>query len=176
MLSQIKALCDADPAREVCGVVVLDKRSQEASVIPVPNVVQGMTSIAEFSMEPLTWASIQRTLRRGRDATHEVVYRFHSHPRWLAWPSPMDIGAARYPQREIIYSVSFNTFFCYAPKDYADKCSSEFGFTVKSEPLGNNDLDAIVATELTEYATKLPLFYGDTNTYEDFSNWSRRHR
>jgi hypothetical protein len=122
-------------------------------------------------MDPVIWYQAQRALRQGRSDDHEIVYRFHSHPLGIAWPSMTDIGAATYPQREIIYSNSFNTFFCYAPEGYAGP--TEFS---RGPVVGENERAEVTVCELTEYTQTLTSDYGTNNKYEDFSDWSRRYR
>lgn len=170
MLSQIRDLCKEDPSREVCGVVLLHTQSNTVSVIPVPNTITAPSAAVEFEMDPAVWAQMQREVRRGASDDYELIYRFHSHPFGMALPSPTDIGAARYPEREIIYSVSYNTFFCYAPKAYADDHDFNTGPIV-----GANEVDQIVACELTEYTQTLPSDYGSQGIYADFHSWRRRY-
>lgn len=173
MLSAIKAICLDDPARETCGVVIQNKSDGTVCVVPVPNTKRDEPNAAvEFEMDPQVWLAIQKSLRKGRSDDYELVYRFHSHPNGIAWPSSLDIAAATYPQRELIYSVRYNNFFCYAPMSYASTISDER----YQHALAKNAEDHVVVCPITEYTLELPPDYETNGSYEDFAHWRRRHR
>jgi proteasome lid subunit RPN8/RPN11 len=95
VVARIAALCEADPAREVCGFVV--RRGNELEVVPVPNVADRYhdqdperfprTSRDSYLMDP----KVQLRLQRETDAWGgEIVAVWHSHVEVGAYFSEKD--------------------------------------------------------------------------------------
>ncbi len=95
VVARIAALCETDPAREVCGFVV--RRGTELEVVPVPNVADRYhsldperfprTSRESYLMDPKAQLSLQRDLdARGG----EIVAVWHSHVEADAYFSEKD--------------------------------------------------------------------------------------
>lgn len=95
VVARIAALCEADPAREVCGFVV--RRGAELEVVPVPNVADRYhaadperfprTSRESYLMDP----KVQLRLHREIEAWGgEIVAVWHSHVEVGAYFSEKD--------------------------------------------------------------------------------------
>lgn len=95
VVARIAALCEADPAREVCGFVV--RRGAQLEVVPVPNVADRYhavdperfprTSRESYLMDPKAQLSLQREI----DAQGgEIVAVWHSHVEAGAYFSAKD--------------------------------------------------------------------------------------
>jgi [CysO sulfur-carrier protein]-S-L-cysteine hydrolase len=95
VVARIAALCEADPAREVCGFVV--RRGGELEVVPVPNVADRYhavdperfprTSRDGYLMD----AKVQLRLQREIEAWGgEIVAVWHSHVEVGAYFSEKD--------------------------------------------------------------------------------------
>jgi proteasome lid subunit RPN8/RPN11 len=95
VVARIAALCEADPAREVCGFVV--RRGAELEVVPVPNVADRYhaadparfprTSRDSYLMDPKAQLRLQRELEAWGG---EVVAVWHSHVEVGAYFSEKD--------------------------------------------------------------------------------------
>lgn len=95
VLARIAALCEADPAREVCGFVV--RRGARLEVVPIPNVADRYhaadperfprTSRESYLMDPKAQLSLHREI----DAQGgEIVAVWHSHVEAGAYFSEKD--------------------------------------------------------------------------------------
>jgi [CysO sulfur-carrier protein]-S-L-cysteine hydrolase len=95
VVARIASLCEADPAREVCGFVV--RRGNGLEVVPVPNVADRYhgadperfprTSRDSYLMDP----KVQLRLQREIDAWGgEIVAVWHSHVEVGAYFSEKD--------------------------------------------------------------------------------------
>lgn len=95
VVARIAALCEADPAREVCGFVV--RRGTELEVVPVPNVADRYhaadperfprTSRDSYLMDPKTQLRLQREIEAWGG---ELVTVWHSHVEVGAYFSEKD--------------------------------------------------------------------------------------
>ncbi len=95
VLSRLAALCEADPRREVCGLVV--RRGGTLEVEPVPNVADAYhaqdpaafprTSRDSYLMDPRTQLRLFRALEASGG---EVVAVWHSHVEVGAYFSAKD--------------------------------------------------------------------------------------
>jgi proteasome lid subunit RPN8/RPN11 len=95
VVARIAALCEADPAREVCGFVV--RRGAALEVVPVANVADRYhaadparfprTSRDSYLMDPKTQLRLQRELEAWGG---EVVAVWHSHVEVGAYFSEKD--------------------------------------------------------------------------------------
>ena len=95
VVARIAALCEADPAREVCGFVV--RRGARLEVVPIPNVADRYhaadperfprTSRESYLMDPKAQLSLHREIdARGG----EIVAVWHSHVEAGAYFSEKD--------------------------------------------------------------------------------------
>ncbi len=95
VVARIAALCEADPAREVCGFVV--RRGAQLDVVPVPNVADRYhaadperfprTSRESYLMDPKAQLSLHREIdARGG----EILAVWHSHVEAGAYFSEKD--------------------------------------------------------------------------------------
>jgi [CysO sulfur-carrier protein]-S-L-cysteine hydrolase len=95
VVARIAALCEADPAREVCGFVV--RRGAELEVVPVPNVADRYhavdperfprTSRDGYLMDPKVQLRLQREIEAWGG---EIVAVWHSHIEVGAYFSEKD--------------------------------------------------------------------------------------
>ncbi|MFL5271148.1 MAG: Mov34/MPN/PAD-1 family protein [Anaeromyxobacteraceae bacterium] len=95
VVARIASLCEADPAREVCGFVV--RRGSELEVVPVPNVADRYhatdpehfprTSRDSYLMDPKTQLRLQRETEAWGG---EIVAVWHSHVEVGAYFSEKD--------------------------------------------------------------------------------------
>jgi [CysO sulfur-carrier protein]-S-L-cysteine hydrolase len=95
VVARIAALCEADPAREVCGFVV--RRGAELEVVPVPNVADRYhaadperfprTSRDSYLMDPKVQLRLQREIEAWGG---EIVAVWHSHVEVGAYFSEKD--------------------------------------------------------------------------------------
>jgi [CysO sulfur-carrier protein]-S-L-cysteine hydrolase len=95
VVARIASLCEADPAREVCGFVV--RRGSELEVVPVPNVADRYhgtdpehfprTSRDSYLMEPKAQLRLQREIEAWGG---EIVAVWHSHVEVGAYFSEKD--------------------------------------------------------------------------------------
>jgi proteasome lid subunit RPN8/RPN11 len=95
LVARLVALCEADPAREVCGFVV--RRGAALEVVPVPNVADRYhaadpahfprTSRDGYLMDPRTQLRLHRELEGGGG---EIVAVWHSHVETGAYFSEKD--------------------------------------------------------------------------------------
>jgi proteasome lid subunit RPN8/RPN11 len=95
ILARLRALCEADPAREVCGFVV--RRGGALEVVAIPNVTDRYhaadperfprTSRDSYLMDPRAQLAVHREAASG--AT-EIVAVWHSHVEVGAYFSEKD--------------------------------------------------------------------------------------
>lgn len=95
LLARLVALCEADPAREVCGFLV--RREGELDVVPVENVADRYhaadpvafprTSRDSFLMDPRAQLRVHQELAAGGG---EIVAVYHSHVEAGAYFSEKD--------------------------------------------------------------------------------------
>ena len=95
LMARMVALCEADPAREVCGFVV--RRGSALEVVPVPNVADRYhaadperfprTSRDGYLMDPKAQLRLHRELEGGGG---EIVAVWHSHVETGAYFSEKD--------------------------------------------------------------------------------------
>ena len=95
VVARIAALCEADPAREVCGFVV--RRGVELEVVSVPNVADRYhaadperfprTSRDSYLMDPKTQLRLHREIEAWGG---EIVAVWHSHVEVGAYFSEKD--------------------------------------------------------------------------------------
>jgi proteasome lid subunit RPN8/RPN11 len=95
LVARMVALCEADPAREVCGFVV--RRGAALEVVPVPNAVDRYhaadperfprTSRDGYLMDPKAQLRLHRELEAGGG---EIVAVWHSHVETGAYFSEKD--------------------------------------------------------------------------------------
>jgi len=95
VIARIAALCEADPSREVCGLVV--RRGSALEVVPVPNVADRYhdadperfprTSRDSYLMDPKAQLRLQRELEAWGG---EIVAVWHSHVEVGAYFSEKD--------------------------------------------------------------------------------------
>jgi [CysO sulfur-carrier protein]-S-L-cysteine hydrolase len=99
VLARIAALCEADPAREVCGFLV--RRGGALEVVPIPNVADRYhaadperfprTSRDSYLMDPRAQLRLHRELEA---AGGEIVAVWHSHVEVGAYFSAKDAADA----------------------------------------------------------------------------------
>ena len=95
LMARLVGLCEADPAREVCGFVV--RRGAALEVVPVPNVADRYhaadperfprTSRDGYLMDPKAQLRLHRELEGGGG---EIVAVWHSHVETGAYFSEKD--------------------------------------------------------------------------------------
>ena len=95
VVARIAALCEADPAREVCGFVV--RRGARLEVVPIPNVADRYhgadpgrfprTSRESYLMDPKAQLSLHREIDVQGG---EIVAVWHSHVEADAYFSEKD--------------------------------------------------------------------------------------
>ena len=87
----------AHPA-ECCGLLAGQAHRVEA-LYPVSNTAED--SSRRYEMDP---AELWAARRAARDAGHEVIGFYHSHPRTPPFPSSLDVERAYYP--EAVYAIA----------------------------------------------------------------------
>ena len=95
LLERLRALCEADPAREVCGFVV--RRADALEVVPIPNVADRYhardperfprTSRDSYLMDPRAQLRVHEELAASGG---ELVAVWHSHVEVGAYFSAKD--------------------------------------------------------------------------------------
>ena len=88
LLDRIAALAAADPAREICGLLLGSGGKVEA-ILPAANVAADPAR--HFEVDPTVLIAAHRA---GRACGPAVVGHFHSHPSGSAIPSADDAAAA----------------------------------------------------------------------------------
>jgi proteasome lid subunit RPN8/RPN11 len=77
---------------ECCGLLA-GRGDRVAAVVPVPNAAED--GLSRYEMDP---AELWAARRRARDAGHDVLGFYHSHPRTPPVPSSRDVERAYYPE------------------------------------------------------------------------------
>jgi proteasome lid subunit RPN8/RPN11 len=87
----------AHPA-ECCGLLA-GRDGRVEKLYPVPNTAEDPSR--RYEMDP---AELWAARRAARDAGHEVIGFYHSHPRTPPFPSSLDVERAYYP--EAVYAIA----------------------------------------------------------------------
>jgi proteasome lid subunit RPN8/RPN11 len=87
----------ARPA-ECCGLLA-GRDGRVELLYPVPNAAEDPSR--RYEMDP---AELWAARRAARDAGHEVIGFYHSHPRTPPVPSSLDVERAYYP--EAVYAIA----------------------------------------------------------------------
>ena len=87
----------AHPA-ECCGLLA-GRANRVETLYPVSNTAEDPSR--RYEMDP---AELWAARRAARDAGHEVIGFYHSHPRTPPFPSSLDVERAYYP--EAVYAIA----------------------------------------------------------------------
>jgi len=92
LVNRLLAAAQADPEREVCGLVGA-REGVPTTFYPVANVADSPSRL--FRMDPKGQID---ALRAMREAGERLFAIFHSHPQGPARPSATDLAEAAYPE------------------------------------------------------------------------------
>lgn len=88
LLMRLRALSDAVPAVEVCGLL-LGAGDEVRDILPAANIAS--TPATRFEIDPAVLIGAHRA---ARDGALQVVGNYHSHPDGMAHPSAEDARQA----------------------------------------------------------------------------------
>jgi proteasome lid subunit RPN8/RPN11 len=88
LLDRIRAIAAADPAREVCGLL-LGQSAEVTDIVEAPNVAPDPSR--HFEIDPAVQIAAMKSARAGG---RRVLGCYHSHPTGRAKPSLTDLTLA----------------------------------------------------------------------------------
>ncbi len=94
LLGELTAHCQKEYPKEACGILA-GRNGVITQVYPMTNVEQSPIS---YQMDPKEQLQVMRQMRQ---ANQEMLAIYHSHTASAAYPSPVDVQLAVYP--EVLY-------------------------------------------------------------------------